>query len=219
MSCHGYRLFQPGIWHSSRTRKISRAWYFSLYLLERVYCDKGAKTATKCEMRCELRIEISIFRMGETFRCASHLFFRNNKTAFQQVECRFSGNPLYQPGIWTPSRTIKLTTNRLSNCINLGFGHLRGLATPVFEADVHCINLGSGHLRRPFLTPEGEALDCINLGSGHLRGPSRSPESRPTNCINLGFGCLRGHIILTLHTTPIVSTWNLVSRRGLHAEL
>ena len=47
MSCHGYRLYQPGIWHSSRTRKISRAWYFSLYLLERVYCDKGAKTATK----------------------------------------------------------------------------------------------------------------------------------------------------------------------------
>ena len=34
-------------------------------------------------------------------------------------------------------------------CINLGFGHLRGLATPVFEADVHCINLGFGHLRRP----------------------------------------------------------------------
>ena len=47
----------------------------------------------------------SIIRIDETFRCVSHLFSRNNKTAFQQVECRFAGNPLYQPGIWTPSKT------------------------------------------------------------------------------------------------------------------
>ena len=109
------QLYQPGIWHSSRTRKISRAWYFSLYLLERVYCDKGAKTATKvrrlrqkCEAGCEPRIDIFDIPYRRDIPRHARLILRNNKTAFHLLECRFSGNPLYQPGIWTPSRTTSL---------------------------------------------------------------------------------------------------------------
>ena len=63
-------------------------------------CDKGAKRGANHGLKS------SIFRIDETFRCMRGLFSRNNKTAFQQVECRFARNPLYQPEIWTPSRTL-----------------------------------------------------------------------------------------------------------------
>ena len=79
-----------------------------------------------------------------------------------------------------------------SDCINLGFGHLRGPYQSSTVAQKHCINLGSGRLRRSFLTPEGEALDCINLGSGQLRGLSIDAQPVIAHCINLRFGQLRG---------------------------
>ena len=64
-------------------------------------CDKGAKRGANHGLIS------SIFRIDETFRCMRGLFSRNNKTAFQQVECRFARNPLYQPGICPPSRTTE----------------------------------------------------------------------------------------------------------------
>ena len=62
-------------------------------------CDKGAKRGANHGLKS------SIFRIDETSRGMRGLILRNNKTAFQQLECRFSGNPLYQPGICPPSRT------------------------------------------------------------------------------------------------------------------
>ena len=65
-------------------------------------CDKIAKRGANHGLIS------SIFRIDETSRGMRGLILRNNKTAFHLLECRFSGNPLYQPGIWTPSRTTSL---------------------------------------------------------------------------------------------------------------
>ena len=65
-------------------------------------CDKSAKRGANHGLKS------SIFRIDETSRGMRGLILRNNKTAFHLLECRFSGNPLYQPGIWTPSRTLVL---------------------------------------------------------------------------------------------------------------
>ena len=165
-------LYQPGIWHSSRTRKISRAWYFSLYLLERVYCDKGAKTATRCEMGCELRIEISIFRIGEAFRCASRLVFAITKRHSNRWNAVLQG----------------------IHCINLESGHLRGPNSRSGSKKSNYINLGSGDLRGLRDAVKYDLGDCINLGFGYLRGPDAGRALRGRYCINLGFGYLRGLI-------------------------
>ena len=120
------------------------------------------------------------------------LFSRNNKTAFQQVECRFAGNPLYQPGIWTPSKTRARRAANVSDCINLRFGHLRRLCSAFSILSSDCINLGFGHLRRPRASLASAMDDCINLGFGHLRGLFEKPVGASSDCINLGFGHFRG---------------------------
>ena len=55
------------------------------------------------------------------------------------------------------------------NCINLGFGHLRGLAHASGGDHRDCIYLGSGHLRRHSSLDFIVTIYCINLGFGHLR--------------------------------------------------
>ena len=59
---------------------------------------------------------------------------------------------------------------RGEDCINLGFGRLRGLFADMKMRDIHCINLGFDHLRGIMHESGAESYDCINLESGTLRG-------------------------------------------------
>ena len=58
-----------------------------------------------------------------------------------------------------------------NNCINLGFGHLRGLRPHASDENKNCINLEFGHLRGLSAPSYLHNRYCINLGFGHLRGP------------------------------------------------
>ena len=122
-------------------------------------------------MGCELRIEISIFRIGEAFRCASRLVFAITKRHSNRW------NDVLQ-GI---------------HCINLESGHLRGPNSRSGSKKSNYINLGSGDLRGLRDAVKYDLGDCINLGFGHLRGLDKRTRLDHENCINLESGYLRGH--------------------------
>ena len=156
-------------------------------------CDKGAKRGANHGLKS------SIFRIDETFRCMRGLFSRNNKTAFQQVECRFAGNPLYQPGIWAPSRTISLGHDPSRQLYQPGIWTPSRTLISAIKSRYRLYQPEIWTPSRTFRPLSFQGHYFINLGSEFLRGSCGNTLSRFLYCISLESGTLRGHIILTFH--------------------
>ena len=145
-------------------------------------CDKIAKRGANHGLIS------SIFRIDETSRGMRGLILRNNKTAFHLLECRFSGNPLYQPGIWTPSRTRRTRLRPYRELYQPGIWTPSRTLSEETNCSFNCINLGFGHLRGQKLIELLFVEDCINLGFDHLRGFGRRVGWWRFYCINLESG-------------------------------
>lgn len=102
------------------------------------------------------------------------------------------GARLYQPGIWTPSKTPGAETRTAHRLYQPGNCQDEDMMAQMKTVPLIVSTWDLNAFENRSVLPAVVFVHCINLGFGHLRGSHRVQQPRREHYINLAFGHLRG---------------------------